>query len=380
MFLHCQIPEPRVREKLLPLLLEWDLSRAAPGAAQFAATAIKKMAGAKGAAPWRFLLEVDAADPRERAVAARARERAREVRKANKVAEASRPSAGSDEPSSDFSDSASEGPGPVPSAADDDDRPQIEKDLAYFAAKPQTRAVRAELVRPALPELVARFERGGSTSTPAKDAEARAAGSARATPRGVPKARAADQRSILGFVTPRKDAEAAPSSRADIHGGLSSKGKEPAAFATPPATLVDVCAATPTDGAVATPLEMLTGSSSASLEAAGIPPPKTARRKILDDVRFGAHLDDGTRATAFRSIGVGVVDLTTPGSDPGESRKAPASARTTPGASPLASPTKRARQAGIKAFLTPKKATATAPAAGTPAAEVVDLVDSDDTP
>ena len=103
MLLYCQIPEPRVREKLLPLLLEWDLSRAAPGAAQFAATAIKKMAGAKGAAPWRFLLEVDAADPRERAVAARARERAREVRKANKVAEASRPSAGSDEPSSDFS-------------------------------------------------------------------------------------------------------------------------------------------------------------------------------------------------------------------------------------------------------------------------------------
>ena len=177
MLLYCQIPEPRVREKLLPLLLEWDLSRAAPGAAQFAAAAIKKMAGAKGAAPWRFLLEVDAADrARARAVAARARERAREVRKANKVAEASRPSAGSDEPSSDFSDSASEGPGPAPSAADDDDRPQIEKDLAYFAAKPQTRAVRAELVRAALPELVARFERGGSASTPAKDAEARAAG------------------------------------------------------------------------------------------------------------------------------------------------------------------------------------------------------------
>ena len=380
MLLYCQIPEPRVREKLLPLLLEWDLSRAAPGAAQFAAAAIKKMAGAKGAAPWRFLLEVDAADPRERAVAARARERAREVRKANKVAEASRPSAGSDEPSSDFSDSASEGPGPAPSAADDDDRPQIEKDLAYFAAKPQTRAVRAELVRAALPELVARFERGGSASTPAKDAEARAAGSARATPRGVPKTRAADQRSILGFVTPRKDAEAAPSSRAHIHGGLSSKGKEPAAFATPPATPTDVCAVTPADGAVATPLEMLTGSSSASLEAAGIPPPKTARRKILDDARFGARLDDGTPATAFRSIGVGVVDLTTPESDPGESRKAPASARTTPGASPLASPTKRARQAGIKAFLTPKKTAATASAAGTPAAEVVDLVDSDDTP
>ena len=108
----------------------------------------QKDGGRQGAAPWRFLLEVDAADPRERAVAARARERAREVRKANKVAEASRPSAGSDEPSSDFSDSASEGPGPAPSAADDDDRPQIEKDLAYFAAKPQTRAVRAEWCAP----------------------------------------------------------------------------------------------------------------------------------------------------------------------------------------------------------------------------------------
>jgi hypothetical protein len=125
---------------------------------------------------------------------------------------------------------------------------------------------------------------------------------------------------------------------------------------------------------------MLTGSSSASLQASGIPAPKTARRKILDDVHFGVHLDDGSRETAFQSIGVGVVDLTTPGSDPGESRKAPAaSPRTTPYSSPLASPTKRARQAGIKAFMTPSKKAATA-AAGTPAAEVVDLVDSDDTP
>jgi hypothetical protein len=76
-----------------------------------------------------------------------------------------------------------------------------------------------------------------------------------------------------------------------------------------------------------------------------------------------------------------VVDLTTPGSEPGESRKAPASARTTPAASPLASPTKRARQAGIKAFLTPSKKAVSAAAAGTPGCpEVVDLVDSDDTP
>ena len=367
MLFYCQIPEPRLREKLLPLLLEWDLSRAAPGAAEFAAAGIKKLAGAKGAAPWRFLLEVDAADPRARAAAALARERFREARKAKRPPEASEKAeeSGGSEPS------ASEGSESAQVAADDDDRPQIEKDLAYFAAKPQTRAVRVELVRAALPELVARFERGDSTRTPAKDAEGRAAGSARATPRGIPKARAPDQRSILAFVTPRKDAEAAP---------LSAKGKQPAAFETPPATPAESPAATPADGAVATPLEMLTGSSSASLEASGIPPPKTARRKILDDARFGARSDDGSHATAFQSIGVGVVDLTTPGSDPGESRKAPASARTTPAASPLVSPTKRARQAGIKAFLTPSKKAATATAPGTPAAEVVDLVDSDDTP
>ena len=59
---------------------------------------------------------------------------------------------------------------------------------------------------------------------------------------------------------------------------------------------------TPADGA-GHALEMLTGSSSASLEAVGIPPPKTARRKILDDARFGARLDDRTPATAFRSSG-----------------------------------------------------------------------------
>jgi hypothetical protein len=219
---------------------------------------------------------------------------------------------------------------------------------------------------------VSRFERGDSTRTPAKDAEGRAAGSARATPRGVPKARAADQRSILAFVTPRKDES--------LSAPLSAKGKQPAAFETPPATPAESPLATPASVTVATPLDMLTGSSSASLQASGIPPPKTARRKILDDVHFGVHLDDGSRETAFQSIGVGVVDLTTPGSDPGESRKAPAaSPRTTPYSSPLASPTKRARQAGIKAFMTPSKKAATA-AAGTPAAEVVDLVDSDDTP
>ena len=368
MLFYCQIPEPRVREKLLPLLLEWDLSRAAPGAAEFAAAGIKKLAGAKGAAPWRYLLEVDAADPRARAAAALARERLREARKAEPPPEASEKAeeSGGSEPS------ASDGSESAPIAAYVDDRPQIEKDLAYFAAKPQTRAVRVELVRAALPELVSRFERGDSTRTPAKDAEGRAAGSARATPRGVPKARAPDQRSILAFVTPRKDAEAAP---------LSAKDKHPAAFETPPATPAESPLATPASVAVATPLDMLTGSSSASLQASGIPAPKTARRKILDDVHFGVHLDDGSHETAFQSIGVGVVDLTTPGSDPGESRKAPAaSPRTTPAASPLASPTKRARQAGIKAFMTPSKKAATAAAAGTPALEVVDLVDSDDTP
>ena len=137
---------------------------------------------------------------------------------------------------------------------------------------------------------------------------------------------------------------------------------------------------TPADGAVATPLEMLTGSSSASLEAAGIPPPKTARRKILDDARFGARLDDGTPATAFRSIGVGVVDLTTPESDPGESRKAPASARTTPGASPLASPTKAREAGGHQGVPDPEEDGGGRLGGGNDAAEVVDLVDSDDTP
>ena len=276
-----RIPEPRVREKLLPLLLE-GTCRARAGRRAVRDDGDQRWRAPRRP-PWRFLLEVDAADPRERAVAARARERAREVRKANKVTEASRPSAGSDEPSSDFSDSASEGPGPAPSAADDDDRPQIEKDLAYFAAKPQTRAVRAELVRAALPELVARFERGGSASTPAKDAEARAAGSARAAPRGVPKMRAAGPAVILGFVS--RGRRAAPSSRAHIHGGFRSRqGARGVRDAS--ATPTDVCAVTPADGAVATPPN-LTGSSSGSLGRRGSRRPRR-RRKILDDARFGA--------------------------------------------------------------------------------------------
>ena len=373
MLAYCQIPAPRVREKLLPLLLEWDLSRAAPGAAEFAAAGIKKLAGAKGAPHWRFLLEVDAADPLERAAAARARERAREARKAQRASAAARqPSGGLGADRSEPSETDSEGSDrAAPLAADDGSR--IEKDLAYFAAKPQTRAVRVELVRAALPELVAQFERDKSAKASSAHAEARAAGGAMAAPRGVPKARAPDQRYILGFVTPRKAAEAAPAGAPPER--LSSKGKQPAAFTTPPATP----AATPADGAVATPAETLTGSSSASLEASGIPP-RTARRRILDDAGFGGDASGGgSPGTAFRSIGVGVVDLTTPGSGPGASRKAPASARTTPVASPLVSPAKRARQTGIKAFLTPKSGEATAPGTSA-AAEVIDLVDSDDTP
>ena len=386
MLAYCQIPEPRIREKVLPLLLEWDLSRAAPGAARFAAARVKKLAGAGGARPWRFLLEVHAADPIERAAAARARERtgkAREARAAKCAPEARRrPSRGGTEGSEVSETRDSRGSDrSVPLA--DDDVPEIAKDLAYFAAKPRTRAVRFEVVRAALPELVAQFERAESAKASARDAERRAAGSARGTPRGVPKVRAPDQRSILGFVTPEKKAGAAPAGAPPA--SLSSKGQQPGAFATPPATPAEtpseLPAATPANGAVATPTEMLTGTSSASLEASGVPQPRTARRKILDDARFGGDApDDESRVTAFQSIGVGVIDLTTPGSDPGARRKAPASARTTPVASPLASPTKRARQAGIKAFLTAEKKAATAPRAGVAAAEMIDLVDSDVTP
>ena len=419
----CELPFRRTREKLLPLLLEWDVCHAGfelhepphkKGDYEFAVVGVTKLAGAKGMSPWRYLLEVDALDAGERAAFISARDEIKTKKKETK-------SRAIDAEASQVSQI---------SAPDDDDMnlSQTTRDLLFFAGKPNIRSVRVGLVNQYLPELVARFNQPKDvtkTPTPRKEpiTDRVSAPTPRATPRGVPKEQPKDQRSILGFVSRRKDP-----------GTVVSNAHPP--FATPQAPR----AGSPGVGAgtAASPVLCNTGSSS-DLEASGIPPARTARRRILDDTHFEVRLSDGapvavlgkeaiplpvasprvpvtaprsafqssrspavSTGSAFHSIGVGLVDLTTP--SPGGKRPAdpPVAAKATqlssPLSSPLTSPTKRAaRQAGIQAFMTPAKKPPFAfePAGATKgvapevvdlgatkgvAPEVVDLADSDDSP
>ena len=404
---HCELPRRRTREKLLPLLLEWDIAHETEDTQrEFRVVCVKKHAGAKGMEPWRFLLEVDAVDAGERTVMVLAKE---EVKQKKKLAKGKSKQVDVGDDIDSVPSQASGNATSEETSAEFAHFSQTTRDLLFFAGKPCIRSVRVELVREHLPQLLDRFERpsDNSAKTPKKDREKKTgASSARATPRGVPKERGEDQRSILGYVTPRK-----PGSPSVVAPDTTVSQAPNFPFATPAASLGVGT------GTSVSPVQVNTGSSS-ELEASGIPSTgRTARRRILDDTHFGVHLGDGTKVasvtiarasvpvanssyapvasparpaaspgTAFHSIGVGVVDLTTPS----PLKRTPDPQRVedyNQPASPLTSPTKKARQAGIKAFLTPsKKPTVDGDqsmgrdqgTSGIP--EVVDLVDSDDSP
>ena len=163
----CDIPTRRAREKLLPLLLHWDLRAGAevPRDAsegerfrrlralgvEFVASRVRKPQRNRGFAPWRYLIDVDAADPSESAAFRAARESEREERKRGK-----KPPPGVSESEDDRSDEAN--------AAEEDARDagktEVVRDLEVFAKRTAYRAVRLGLVRETCAGLVAAMKAG----------------------------------------------------------------------------------------------------------------------------------------------------------------------------------------------------------------------------
>jgi hypothetical protein len=179
--------EPRVtRQKLLPLLVEWDMRAAAralrkenesavtperrwellaPKGVEFIVERIAKESGNNKAPPWRYLLEVNSADPAHWAQWQRQVQRV-----ANELGGA--------------------GVGLGDEYLGRALPPHFHErgdDLAFLKAQAQRRSVRMSLVRKTCPHLVARFEAGGSNgaskSAPVTPAKAKSKSAAN-TPRG----------------------------------------------------------------------------------------------------------------------------------------------------------------------------------------------------
>lgn len=168
----CEVPARRGREKVLPLLLEWDMRAACEAkrragdcesvaaalkaaGVEFAVAGVTKLAGHKNVGvPWRYLVEVATADPAETGQAPKVKAQA--VRAAKEA--------------------GWEG---VTGAS------RIALDLNYFACNPRFRSVRVGLVRDTCPGLLARLEAkknasagavgGTKTPTPKKPNTPRAA-------------------------------------------------------------------------------------------------------------------------------------------------------------------------------------------------------------
>ncbi len=216
----CDIPTRRAREKLLPLLLHWDLRAGAevPRDAsegerfrrlralgvEFVASRVRKPQRNRGFAPWRYLIDVDAADPSESAAFRAAREREREERKRGK-----KPPPGVSESEDDRSDEAAE------EDARDGGKTEVVRDLEVFAKRTAYRAVRLGLVRETCAGLVAAMEAGErEASGTTRDGERRqstlfgAPAGVPATParrKATPRRGATPdpaQTSIRGFFTP----------------------------------------------------------------------------------------------------------------------------------------------------------------------------------
>ena len=203
---YCQWEPRRTREKLLPVLVEWDMKAARrllrrvggdaslasdPGrrwellrrrGVEFVVERIAKTSGNNKAPPWRYLLEVNSADPAHWAAWQRAA--------------TGDPAAGESAPKG--------GTGVLP--------PNFHErgdDLAFLKALAQRRSVRMSLVRETCPHLVARFDAGGSKATSAPSTPAKAK-SKPTTPRKTPKTvrgtktRSPDQHDITSFFSQRR--------------------------------------------------------------------------------------------------------------------------------------------------------------------------------
>ena len=367
--------EPRVtRQKLLPLLVEWDMRAAAralrkenesavtperrwellaPKGVEFIVERIAKESGNNKAPPWRYLLEVNSADPAHWAQWQRQVQRV-----ANELGGA--------------------GVGLGDEYLGRALPPHFHErgdDLAFLKAQAQRRSVRMSLVRKTCPHLVARFEAGGSNGasksapvTPAKAKPKSAANTPRGrTPksvRGRPPPRSPDQHDITSFFSNRKPRAAVPIADA----GLASP---PPAAPTPASVARTPIPHTPVSKrklSFSGKSENREGShdsaSDDSLLAAGLDPDPAAMKRI-DARKKLAFADEGLSSPARPVRLAEVVDLCTPPTAPliiTIPKPGPVSVTKQPGAapsspaprSPMFSPTKKARQATLFECLSPK--------------------------
>ena len=354
---YCQWEPRRTREKLLPVLVEWDMKAARrllrrvggdaslasdPGrrwellrrrSVEFVVERIAKTSGNNKAPPWRYLLEVNSADPAHWAAWQRAA--------------TGDPAAGESAPKG--------GTGVLP--------PNFHErgdDLAFLKALAQRRSVRMSLVRETCPHLVARFDAGGSKATSAPSTPAKAK-SKPTTPRKTPKTvrgtktRSPDQHDITSFFSQRRPT-APPAAPPAAPLASTPTPRTPASKRKPSSEVGD---------------DSAHDSDSDEILGAGLrPDPGAVRRldakKKLSFVATEEEGDEGLASPARpKSSAVSVVDLRTPPKSSAREQPAPVlSQKGPPGfapaspasRSPLFSPTKKARQATLFECLSPKKA------------------------
>ena len=390
----CEFEPRRVREKVLPLLLEWDLRATAAIDAgdagrdlarrrvalrdegvEFVAIRVVKAVGNKNMTPWRFLLQVDAADPVESEAAEISRRRAKDARAAARaLARGAAGDGGGGDDDDDLVPTQTQTqtqtptgtPAPTPTSTRDD-RSEIVRDLEFLASKPWARSVRMSLVRETCPHLVRRWEletrtvRGGG-KTPGAGAGAKGEGGSagagpgappqtptpRKTSKGIPRERSPTQNSIVAFLSPSKSIPAASPGRS---------------------------AGEPTPRRLS--VMSVDSDGSEELAAAGLSPILTVRRD-RDRTERGFETPGRVLPTTpkRKPPTEDVVDLLTPPTSPGAGVGSPGRGAGPGGGggsrsatvSPFVSPTKKPRrkliegQGSITAFLTPtKKPASTAP-------------------
>ena len=313
-----------MREKVLPLLLEWDLrataaidagdagatprggaTRFAPRGWSFEPSASSRRAGNKNMTPWRFLLQVDAADPVESEAAEISRRRAKDARAAARGKAGGKAGGGGvaeDDPVPARTDARTPSATPA-STSTRDDRSEIVRDLEFLASKPWARSVRMSLVRETCPHLVRRWEletravgRGGKTPAPGAEGKPETGNTGPgATPKtptprgmsnGIPRERSPTQHSIVAFLTPSKSKPAGSPGRA-----------------SPPASTPRVSVG-----------RRWTRTGPEELAAAGLSPIPTLRRDL--DPLGGVLPTTPKRKPSTEDV----VDLLTPPTSPAKSR------------------------------------------------------------
>ena len=327
--------------------------------------------------PWRFLLQVDAADPVESEAAEISRRRAKDARAAARALARGAAGAGGGDDDDDLvptqTQTQAQTPAGTPastSTSTRDDRSEIVRDLEFLASKPWARSVRMSLVRETCPHLVRRWEletrtvRGAGKTPGAGSGAKREGGSAgagpgappqtptpRKTSKGIPRERSPTQNSIVAFLSPSKSKPAAS-----------------------PGRFVDEPTPAPTPRRLS--VMSVDSDGSEELAAAGLSPIPTVRRD-RDRTAWGIETPGRVLPTTpkRKPATEDAVDLLTPPTSPRAGVGSPGRGAGPGGGggsrsatvSPFVSPTKKPRrkliegQGSITAFLTPTKKPASTP-------------------